>query len=316
MAAHPSFIMNNQQPHTAPEDFPSHALVVEDDADVLHFLSELLTTIGIRPTSARDGREAMEKLKAERFPLVFTDMNMPQVDGMQLISHIRDHYPGTDVIAMTGYSQDYDLVDVIRAGATDYMTKPFTMAEFQAKIRRVTRERALLHALQQELTSRRSTENKLNRLKDSLLQQVQQQKEEVQETNAALRIILRQRDMEKTELANSHAHRFFKEIAPYLDLLKQSNLQESQRYYLEMVTLHLENIFTPLSQRKTLSHKPFTDTEIKVINLMKQKKTSKEIANLLQVSTGTIRTHRENIRKKLQITNTKKNLYRTILSLP
>ncbi|MBW6521770.1 MAG: response regulator [Desulfoarculaceae bacterium] len=308
--------MNTQSKHTVPERWPAHILVVDDDPHVLRFMRDLLLTLNIPSTLAADGQEAMEKLKSDSFPLVFTDMNMPNIDGLQLIVHIRDHYPGTDVIAMTGYSHDYDLVDVIRAGATDYMTKPFTVAEFQAKIRRVTRERALLHGLQQEITSRRSAENKLNRQKDSLLQQIQQQKVELQETNAALRIILRQRDVEKTELANSHARRFFKEIVPYLDLLKQSSLQEGQRHYLEMITLQLENIFIPSSQRKTLSHKPFTEMEIKVINLLKQKQTSKEIANLLQVSTGTIRTHRENIRKKLQITNTKKNLYRTILSLP
>jgi DNA-binding CsgD family transcriptional regulator len=55
--------------------------------------------------------------------------------------------------------------------------------------------------------------------------------------------------------------------------------------------------------------------ETKVVNLVKQQKTPKEIALLLQVTTGTIRTLRENIRKKLQITNTKKSLYKTILSI-
>jgi DNA-binding CsgD family transcriptional regulator len=55
--------------------------------------------------------------------------------------------------------------------------------------------------------------------------------------------------------------------------------------------------------------------ETKIINLMKQQKTSKDIASILQVSLGTIRSHRENLRKKLQITKTKKNLYKTIVSM-
>jgi len=308
--------MNNQTNHPASEKWPSRILVVEDDPPVLQFMNEALITFGITPTLAGDGQEAMAKLKLDSFPLVFTDMNMPHIDGLQLIVHIRDHYPDTDVIAMTGYSQDYDLVDVIRAGAADYMTKPFTLEELKAKIKRATRERALFQALQQEIAKRRHSERDLSRQKNTLMEQVQQQKDELLEANTALRIILRQRDVEKNELTSSLATRFFKEIVPYLEQLKHTKLLDIQIHYLDIVTMNLENIFTPASQGRTFNHTPFTETETRVVNLMKQKKTSQEIATLLQVSTGTIRTHRENIRKKLQITNTKKNLYKTILSIP
>lgn len=308
--------MNKQKKNSAHEDWPSSILIVEDDATVLKFLGELLLTLGITPTLAGDGQEAIEKLKTDLFPLVFTDMNMPHIDGMQLIVHIRDHYPETDVIAMTGYSKDYDLVDVIRAGATDYMTKPFTLAELKAKIKRITRERTSFQLLQQEIAKRCHSETNLSRQKKTLLEQVQRQKEELMEANAALRIMLRQRDMEQNESRSSLTTRFFKEIAPYLEKLKQSQLQEVQKHYLDIVTMNLENIFNPASQGRSFTHKPFTEMETRIVNLMKQKKTSKEIAKLLQVSTGTIQTHRENIRKKLQITNTKKSLFKTILSIP
>jgi DNA-binding response OmpR family regulator/DNA-binding CsgD family transcriptional regulator len=308
--------MNKKKKSTASADWPSSILVVEDDSNILKFMGELLTSLGISPTLAGDGREAIEELQLDSFPLVFTDMNMPHIDGLQLIVHIRDHYPGTDVIAMTGYSQDYDLVDVIRAGAADYMTKPFTLDELKAKIRRVTRERALFQLLQQEIAKRRHSESDLSQQNNTLLEQVQQQKDELLEANAALRIILRQRDMEKNELTSSLTTRFFKEIVPYLEKLKQTPLQEAQKRYLNIATMNLENIFIPASQNRRFNHTPFTKTEAKVINLMKQQKKSKEIADFLQVSTGTIRTHRENIRKKLQITNTKKSLYKTLLSIP
>ena len=121
--------------------------------------------------------------------------------------------------------------------------------------------------------------------------------------------------MEKEGLANTLKTRFVREIAPYLDKLNHSRLEEFQRHCLDMITMNLENIFIPASQRRIFSHKPFTEMETKVVNLVKQQKTSKEIALLLQVTTGTIRTLRENIRKKLQITNTKKSLYKTILSI-
>ncbi|MDD3813412.1 MAG: response regulator [Desulfocapsaceae bacterium] len=311
--------MNKQNKNTTPEtseEWPSRILIVEDDPDILQFMSKVLITLGITPTLAEDGQDAIDKLTAGPFPLVFTDMNMPHIDGMQLILHIRDHYPGTDVIAMTGYSEKYGLIDVIRAGAADYMTKPFTLNEIKAKIRRVTRERALLQGLQQEIAKQHLCERDLSREKNTLLEQVQQQKKELLEANTALRIMLRQRDIEKNELVSSFTNRFLNDIAPYLEKLQQPPLQEVQKHYLDILTINLESIFNPDRRGRTFNHTPFTEAEVRVINLIKQKKTSKEIAVLLQVSTGTIRTHRENIRKKLQITNNKRSLYKTLLSIP
>ena len=308
--------MIKQRKHATSEEWPSHILVVEDDPHVLHFMSDLLLTLNIPSTLAADGQEAINKLRSDSFPLVFTDMNMPNIDGLQLIVHINDHYPDTDVIAMTGYSQDYDLVDVIRAGAADYMSKPFTIAEVEAKIRRVTREKLLFQRLQQEISTRQFAERNLNRQKNTLLEQVQHQKNELLETNAALRIILRQRDMEKDESIRALKTRFLNEIVPTLEKLRKSQLREVQQHYLDIITINLEDICAPSSQGRIFSHTPLTETEARIVTLIKQQKSSKDIAELLQVSTGTIRTHRENIRKKLQITNTRKNLYKTLLSTP
>ena len=91
--------------------------------------------------------------------------------------------------------------------------------------------------------------------------------------------------------------RFVKEIEPYLENQKHTRLLEVQKHYLDIITLNLENIFIPASQSRSFSHKPFAETEIKIVNLMKEQKSSKEIAAILQVSTGAIRTRRENIKK-------------------
>ena len=297
------------------QDWPSSILVVEDDQLLLKLLGEFLSALSINHTLAQTGSDAIEILKKEFFPLVFTDIKMPDFDGMQVIAHIQSRYPETDVVAMTGYSHDYGLVDVIRAGACDYMTKPFSFDEFKAKIKRITRERCLLQHLQQEIAKYRHSETDLNRQKDTLLEQVRQQKDELFATNSALRILLRQRDMEKNDLVNTLTRRFYQEIVPYLEKLKITPLQESQKYILDVLTVNLEKIFIQSTPRDAFRHTPFTETETRIVNLIKQQKTSKEIARILQVSSGTIRTHRENIRKKLQITNTKKSLYKTILSI-
>lgn len=304
-----------QDKNSTPENWPTSILVVEDDPNLSNLMRDALIMLGTTPSLAKNGKEAIEILSSNVFPLVFTDMNMPIVNGMQLIAHIKTHYPETDVVAMTAFTNNYGLIDVIRAGATDYMTKPFPLEELKAKITRVSRDRALLQLFQQEIANRRHSETDLSLEKSTLLTQLRQQKEELSETNAALRILLRQRDMEKINSANTLTDRFYNEITPYLEKLKNSRLQEAQQHYLDILTMNLENIFIPSPQTRSFNHKPFTEMEAKIINLMKQQKTSKDIAAILQVSTGTIRTHRENIRKKLQITNTKKNLYKTIISI-
>lgn len=309
------FTKNHADSSTA-GDWPSSILVVEDEPNFLHLMRDSLLLLGITPTLAKDGKEAIEILTTDSFPLVLTDMNMPHINGMQLIAHIKSHYPETDVIVMTGFAKDFGLIEVIRAGATDYLTKPFSLEELKAKIIRVTRERALLQFFQHKMAKQRHARQGLSQDNNALLEQVQRQKEELSETNAALRILLRQRDMENNDLSQTMTNRFLTEIMPLIEKLQKSGLEEVQQHYLDAITMNLENIFLPASRHKTFKHKPFTKMEIKIINLMKQQKTSKDIASILQVSPGTIRTHRENIRKKLQITNTKKNLYKTIISIP
>lgn len=307
--------MRKQEENAPVEGWPSSILVVDDDPNLLKFMRDFLRILGIAPILAQNGQEAIDILKGNAFPLVFTDINMPLVNGMQLIAHIKEHYPDTDIVAMTAYTQDYGLIDVIRAGATDYMSKPFPLDELKAKITRITRDRSILHFLQRQLAKQRYSEQDLNQEKNTLLSQVQQQKEELAEANAALRILLRQRDMEKNELASTLTTRFQGEILPYLEKLKQTSLQDKQRYYLDVLAMNLDNTFFPPAESRSLGHRPFTEMESKIVNLLKQRKTSKEIAHILRVSPGTIRTHRENIRKKLQITNSKKSLYKTIISL-
>jgi DNA-binding NarL/FixJ family response regulator len=306
--------MEKHEERPAIEDWPASILVVDDDPVHLELMKEALFKIGIPPKLAINGEEAITQLKSDRFPIIITDLMMPHIDGMQLIIHTKKHYPDTDIIAMTGYSQKYSLVNVIRAGAVDYMNKPFTLDELKAKIKRVTRERALFQLLQKELAKYQHSELDLSQQKKILLDQIQQQKEELVNTNAALRIILRQRDIEKDALKKRHTIRYLQEILPFLEKIKNTRLSEAQKHYLDIITMNLESIFTPAFHNSPFNHKPFTEAEIKVINLIKRQKSSKEIASLLQVSVGTIRTHRENIRKKMQIINTKKNLYKTISS--
>ncbi len=128
---------------------PQRILVVDDERSVRDLVAESLSYIGHDVTTAADGADAAEKLQNGAFDIVVTDMDMPRMDGMELIRHIRQHYPETDTIAITGHATKYKYVEVINAGAADFITKPFGLDKLEAKIRRLLRERYLRRELEQ-----------------------------------------------------------------------------------------------------------------------------------------------------------------------
>lgn len=124
-------------------------LVVDDDEMVRVTLHALITSLGYTCLIAGGGYEALEKLKATTIDLVFTDVVMPGMDGLQLLAIIREEHPGTDVIVATGFSERASYAEVIKAGAMDFIKKPVDQAELDAKLARAFRERQLISRLEQ-----------------------------------------------------------------------------------------------------------------------------------------------------------------------
>ena len=117
-------------------------LVVDDDSNLRDTVVKLLEVVGIKAESVSDGIEAIEALKNGAYTMILTDMKMPGLDGMDLIKKGCKEFD-VNVIAMTGYTEGYNYVDVINAGASDFIKKPFGIEELEAKIRRIITERNL-----------------------------------------------------------------------------------------------------------------------------------------------------------------------------
>jgi len=131
---------------------PNHdikILLVDDDPIILRLMISILDSQGYNYETAHDGLQAVDKMKKDTFNIVITDINMPNMNGMELLKHIIEFHPKTGVIVATGYSELYSYVDVINAGAIDYMTKPFSGDELLAKLQRVIREQLLVSQLEQ-----------------------------------------------------------------------------------------------------------------------------------------------------------------------
>jgi two-component system, cell cycle response regulator len=123
-------------------------LLVDDDKSIREILAGLIAIFGHDYETARDGVEAIAKLKQKTFHVVLTDMIMPNIDGMELLKYINANYPKIKVMVVTGYERTFSYTDVIIAGASDFISKPFNTDELEAKINRLVREIELVSQLE------------------------------------------------------------------------------------------------------------------------------------------------------------------------
>lgn len=164
---------------TAPAINAQSILIVDDDPVIREIIATIVSALGYPCESAGDGREAVSLLANHSFAIVITDMMMPRMDGMQLLAHIKEHCPDTDVVVITGHSDTYIYSNIIEAGGTDFIIKPFEGDELEAKLNRIFRERRLIRGLEQEIVERIEAERALleakqqvdtaNRAKDRLI---------------------------------------------------------------------------------------------------------------------------------------------------
>ncbi|SPD72651.1 putative Transcriptional regulator, PAS domain linked with LysR-type HTH domain [uncultured Desulfobacterium sp.] len=136
----------------------------------------------------------------------------------------------------------------------------------------------------------------------------------LEEMNAALRVLLKKRDEDKGELERKVVLNIKELVMPVLEKLKKSKLDNTQRAYLDVLKLNLNDITSSFYYGLSSKNLELTPTEIQVANLIRRGESTKEIARLLDCTMRAISFHRENIRKKLGINNKKTNLRTYLIS--
>src|SRR5262249_52046205 len=144
-------------------------LIVDDDPEIRDLLAEFCRARGLTVTVARDGRGAVSELErgTGEYDLVFTDVAMPGADGFAVLNAARAARPSAYVGIITGYASLESAVEAVRAGANDYLTKPFSLGQIDVALTRarehLTREAPMdlrarlnsvdrrLHAIEQAL---------------------------------------------------------------------------------------------------------------------------------------------------------------------
>jgi len=211
-------------------------------------------------------------------------------------------------------SGDYEkLMQVIKTGCPyfkeDFVLPPRFGEDKHADFK-VFKVRDGLGVIMRDITEQKRAETTLKKREKEL----EVKTRDLEEVNTALRVMLGKREQDKAELEENIFFSLNKLIAPFMEQLEQTGLTQKQESLLRIIDSNLEGIISPFAKRISASVLKLSPMEVRVANLVKQGKTTKDIADLLHLSPKTIDCHRENIRKKIGIKNQKINLRTFLLS--
>lgn len=163
----------------------------------------------------------------------------------------------------------------------------------------------------EEITQLKLAEEALRRNKSSL----EEQKKSLEEANIALKVLLKQREEDKSEIEQKVLANIKDLVFPYIEKLKRAPLRAKDHTNLSIVETRLNDIIAPMLQRLANINLVLTPQEMQVAALVKDGRSSKEIADILNVSQTTVHFHRKNLRSKLGIKNSSTNLRTYLMSM-
>ena len=183
--------------------------------------------------------------------------------------------------------------------------------EVNARIMKENGRQVSVHGIARNITERKKMEEALKKRE----QEFEEKSRNLEDANTALKVLLRRREEDKTELEEKVICNVRELILPCIQNLKISHIDSHQSNQLSILERNVNEIVSPFLRTLSSKYPNLTPTEIKIITFIKEGRTSKEIAGLLNTSARTVEVHRDNIRKKLNLKNRKANLRSHLLSL-
>ena len=155
-----------------------------------------------------------------------------------------------------------------------------------------------------DITDRRQTEEALQKRESELVKKSLM----LEDINTTLSVLLKRRKQDKEELEEKVLANIKELIVPYIDMLKSSRMDERNRAHVDILESNLKNIISPFSQKLSSKNLNLTPKEIRIASLIREGKSTKEMAEILNITRASIDTHRHNIRSKFGLNNKKINL--------
>ncbi len=208
-------------------------------------------------------------------------------------------------VMVRGYSDPYE---------KEYVRKDGTILPVEVRMHLLRDKNSVatgMWVFARDVSERKQAEDALM----SREQELERKSFDLQEANTALKVLLRHRDEDKSSLENAIHANVRELIFPYIDKLRSTQMSGAQATYVGIIESGLNEIISPFLRKMSAVYSRFTRTEIQVANLIRNGKSSKEIAQTLNVSLSTVITHRNNIRNKLALRHKNLNLQGYLLTL-
>ena len=196
----------------------------------------------------------------------------------------------------------YEVKILTKEGKTKWMDVAITLIDFENKS-------ATLGTAYDTTERKQAQELLIERER-----QLEHQSRNLAEVNTALKVLLKSMEDDRIDLKEKMLSNVKRLVLPDLEKLKVGNLSPQKRAYLKNIESNLKNIISPFTQNISSMHYDLTPSEIQIAALIKEGKTTKDIANMLNKSPHAINFHRNNIRKKIGLQNKKTNLRSYLLS--
>jgi len=276
-------------------------LVVDDESQARRLLVQILETAGYECMAVKGASQARQRLGEQHFDLLLCDVRMPGESGIDLIRHVAAAYQDTAIVMLTAVDDRDTSGTALDIGVYGYIIKPFRRAQILISIATALR--------------RLDLEKESRAYRRELERTVSERTAELREVNAALKVLLRAKEADKTDMAQRVIANVKQTVMPFLEKLGESPLKAEQRAFLRIVEQNLDDIVSPMVKTLSSSYLNLTPAEIQIANLIRQGKRTKEIAALLNLSENTVVSHRFKIRSKLGLKNRKVNLASYLKSL-
>jgi PAS domain S-box-containing protein len=183
--------------------------------------------------------------------------------------------------------------------------------EVNARMVKYNGRQVSIHGIARNITERKRMEEALKKREREL----EEKSRNLEDANTALKVLLKRREEDKAELEENVISNVRELIIPYIENLKISSTDSRQINQLAILESNIGEIVSPFLRTLSSKYPRLTPMEIKIIHLIREGRTTKEIAALLNASARTVEVHRENIRRKLNLNNRKANLRSYLLSL-
>ncbi|MGE0087340.1 MAG: response regulator [Desulfococcaceae bacterium] len=301
----------------------SFILLVDDNPENLSLLASLLQQHRYHAAIVKSGMNALKFVTSHKPELILMDVMMPDMDGFEVCLRLKSDPATCDipVIFLSALADTAAITKGFEVGGQDYITKPFQREEVLARVRLHLQLRQMQSALQE---ARSELEKKVEERTAELLnvcinlknrdRELAAKTKDLEEMNTALQVLMGNREEYRKQVERTLIFNMNSFVFPLLDRLRESRMNSVQTSYLDDIILNLKEICSPFMCRMNAEFQQLSPAEIRVVNLIRHGKSSKEIAHMMNLSQRTVENHRNSIRKKIGLQNKKISLRTCLVS--